>query len=45
MVGPSRNQFKVRLPLVAVRAIGVGVVIVGLMLAIVALSAKPGKLY
>ena len=45
MVGPSWNQFKVRLPVVAVRAIGVGVVIVGLMLAIVALSATPGKLY
>jgi hypothetical protein len=45
MVGPPRNQFKVRLPVVAVRAIGVGVVIVGLMFAIVALSATPGKLY
>jgi uncharacterized membrane protein YidH (DUF202 family) len=45
MVGPSPNQFKVRLPVVAVMAIGVGVVIVGLMLAIVALSATPGKLY
>jgi multisubunit Na+/H+ antiporter MnhB subunit len=45
MVGPYRKQFKVRLPVVAVRAIGVGVVIVGLMLSILALSATPGKLY
>jgi uncharacterized membrane protein YidH (DUF202 family) len=45
MVDQYWNQFKVRLPVVAVRAIGVGVVIVGLTLSIMALAATPGKLY
>jgi hypothetical protein len=45
MVDQYWNQFKVRLPVVAVRAIGVAVVVVGLMLSIVAVAATPGKLY
>jgi hypothetical protein len=40
-----RDHFKVRISVLAVRAIGVGVVIVGLGLSVLALTATPGKLY
>jgi hypothetical protein len=45
IVDSYRDHFKVRLPVVAVRVLGVTVVIVGLALSVLALTATPGKLY
>jgi len=39
------NQFKLRLPLVTVRIIGVAVIVVGLLMSGAALASTPGKLY
>jgi hypothetical protein len=45
MVDWYRDHLKVRLSGVAVRALGVTVVVVGLALSVLALTATPGKLY
>ena len=39
------NQFKLRLPLVTVRIIGVAVIVVGLLMSGAALASTPGNLY